>query len=509
MVLKVNNFFRYYMFHLNADELTAGEKAKATIATVALGVFSLGIIPLVCRLAFYDKSFKSLKEPKKGSQEEKTSTLARDLALKSKTSGANPMLSVKEIAREYLSRNPSNQKFLPLDTNEQANFVKTLNLQELTLLGAILSDEQLLNFDLRSLNGNKERFDALFPLNDPKADKILKNFDTQQLRAAKDLLSSEQLARLYPKQIVELTKTLNPQELTFLSSKLSYEQLLKFDLRSLNHSKERFDALYPLNDPKADRALNNFDRDQLIEAKDLLSNEQLKRLQDKQLKVLINFGRNDSKYLINLVNAVYLSNPKRASEMDLPYTEYSYIEKFLPADLRRLHFKGDKKSNLPKEVLEKLETLDVEELKKYSDELTDYDVITYDFTKIPFADLEKRKQIIELLFPNKLLDKRAEKCIPLLLPKQLDAIYLAFSNYHWAQLSDDQLKYVDPLKIADEEERKQAIEAIFSYDSGDRDKQERRLIILKDRPGMLDEIRKDLGELFVKDFPAYFSTETS
>lgn len=79
MTLKIDNFFRYYMFHFNAKELSDQEKLKVRVAAVALGVFSLGLIPLICRLGFYDKSSRVKTTALKGLDLEKLKVLEKTL----------------------------------------------------------------------------------------------------------------------------------------------------------------------------------------------------------------------------------------------------------------------------------------------------------------------------------------------------------------------------------------------------------------------------------------------
>lgn len=55
--MNVNNYFRYYIFHTKAPELSIQDRKKALVATICLSLFSLGIIPLVCRV-LYSHRFK-------------------------------------------------------------------------------------------------------------------------------------------------------------------------------------------------------------------------------------------------------------------------------------------------------------------------------------------------------------------------------------------------------------------------------------------------------------------
>lgn len=60
MHLTINNFFRYYIVNTCAAELTVKAKCTAKILSIVLGIFTLGLAQLICRLALYNRSFKIL-----------------------------------------------------------------------------------------------------------------------------------------------------------------------------------------------------------------------------------------------------------------------------------------------------------------------------------------------------------------------------------------------------------------------------------------------------------------
>lgn len=75
MELNVNNFFRYYIFHYNAEELTKKEQSNAKIMSIVLRALTLGLMHLICQFALYDRSFKI----KKTSDEPKTSKMSQEI----------------------------------------------------------------------------------------------------------------------------------------------------------------------------------------------------------------------------------------------------------------------------------------------------------------------------------------------------------------------------------------------------------------------------------------------
>lgn len=63
--LNVTNFFRYYLFHTDAKELTSDEKCRAKVWAVFTWLLTLCVIPIICRIAFYDRSFQIKKSDPK------------------------------------------------------------------------------------------------------------------------------------------------------------------------------------------------------------------------------------------------------------------------------------------------------------------------------------------------------------------------------------------------------------------------------------------------------------
>ncbi|HEY4832311.1 MAG TPA: hypothetical protein VIH61_07115, partial [Waddliaceae bacterium] len=81
MGLSVNNFFHYYIFHWNARGLTEKERSIAKITSIVLGIFTLGLAHLICRMALYNRSFKI----KRSSDEPKTSDVSAKILNLTKT----------------------------------------------------------------------------------------------------------------------------------------------------------------------------------------------------------------------------------------------------------------------------------------------------------------------------------------------------------------------------------------------------------------------------------------
>lgn len=57
--LNITNFFTYYMFHPNDETLQETDRKTAKIATAILGVFTVGLVHLICRAFFYDREVKA------------------------------------------------------------------------------------------------------------------------------------------------------------------------------------------------------------------------------------------------------------------------------------------------------------------------------------------------------------------------------------------------------------------------------------------------------------------
>ncbi|MCE5316040.1 MAG: macro domain-containing protein [Parachlamydia sp.] len=55
--LTTSNFFKYYMFNPNAPELSSRDRRIAKVATVALFIFTAGIVPLISYAFIYDRNF--------------------------------------------------------------------------------------------------------------------------------------------------------------------------------------------------------------------------------------------------------------------------------------------------------------------------------------------------------------------------------------------------------------------------------------------------------------------
>jgi hypothetical protein len=63
--LTASNFFCYYLFSPCDNKELKDESTKATIAAIAVWLFSLCIIPIICGLLFYNRSFKIIESDPK------------------------------------------------------------------------------------------------------------------------------------------------------------------------------------------------------------------------------------------------------------------------------------------------------------------------------------------------------------------------------------------------------------------------------------------------------------
>lgn len=68
MPLNPVTFFKYYAFHPDDQGLSEADHYKALIGSIALGVLTLGVVHLVCRLFFYDKAIAYIQNPTKSSE---------------------------------------------------------------------------------------------------------------------------------------------------------------------------------------------------------------------------------------------------------------------------------------------------------------------------------------------------------------------------------------------------------------------------------------------------------
>ncbi len=113
MNLKIDNFFRYYMFHCNAMELTVHEQTIARICSIAIGILTVGLVHLICRIAFYSHSFKIQKtlEPKVESVVENVHSPLKN-ATNSQTK-SNPQIVVKSPKTETQPQEQSQKSSSP------------------------------------------------------------------------------------------------------------------------------------------------------------------------------------------------------------------------------------------------------------------------------------------------------------------------------------------------------------------------------------------------------------
>ena len=59
MKLDNTNFFKYFIFHPSSEMLDKGDRVKALVRSVMLGIFTLGLCHVVCALAF--RSYKPVE----------------------------------------------------------------------------------------------------------------------------------------------------------------------------------------------------------------------------------------------------------------------------------------------------------------------------------------------------------------------------------------------------------------------------------------------------------------
>lgn len=243
MELKVGNFFHYYMFNLNAPELSKGDKIKATLAAVALGVFSLGIVPLICRLTMYDKNIGLINKD----DQSKVSKTAEKV--NSKTAE-----KVKAKKTYDLSKPDS------ID-------LKKLSLDEVSELGKLATDEQLGELIFSNLNlfeNDLERFKAIF---DPKESRI------QEMIKGRVVAQDTELMNLFSKEHWKMISDKGALNVSQSVKRLKNPQL--FVDAVFNEDEARFNRLIQTVDLYQ---LKPYLNDNLRKKADVLHNETLKKL---------------------------------------------------------------------------------------------------------------------------------------------------------------------------------------------------------------------------------------
>ncbi|CRX37930.1 hypothetical protein [Estrella lausannensis] len=116
MALNPVNFFKYYAFHPDDQGLSKEDHLKALIGTIALGVLTLGIVHLICRLFFYDKTIAHIQAPTKSSELFHKTLSAEKKSLPGKME-AIPHHPTSDI-RNFQQSRVSIEKGEPLEKNE-------------------------------------------------------------------------------------------------------------------------------------------------------------------------------------------------------------------------------------------------------------------------------------------------------------------------------------------------------------------------------------------------------
>ncbi len=90
----INSFTHYYFAHPLNDNLSKKAKFAALMLTVSLAIFTLGIFPVICRIAFFEKNFTVITKPSK--TDEKTKDVAdRVIEKKPKDKDIDPTADYK------------------------------------------------------------------------------------------------------------------------------------------------------------------------------------------------------------------------------------------------------------------------------------------------------------------------------------------------------------------------------------------------------------------------------
>lgn len=385
------------------------------MAAVALGVFSLGIVPLICRLALYDKSFRVVQ----ADEQNKVTKVAEKLQTKEKNKEVKQTKADSSTVFEYSKMNS-------YDLNKK---VQDLAPFELAKIVPELSDEQVLGLKINS----KAKFDAVYGPNSDidRTSKLIGMMDRDALMEVSAYFSSDLLSA-------------SPVHYAFLT--------------------------------------------------------------DEQAKILISLRRNKKESLREAVQALFINDKERFSLIDLGHTEFAYIQDLLPTKMRIEKYLqlNNPPSKVSPEVLNNLETLSPEELQKVADDLTDAEVLDYDFSKMPNKEESDLEKIMNILYPNKFSSERPANCIPLLLPKQIDTMCNGFSMYHWSQITDHQFSALDFSKIKNENKRKDAINKLLEGRFRDLDFGKRRLALIKDQPEKMKIIKENLNPDLREELKEFF-----
>lgn len=502
MPLKVDNFFHYYMFNLNAKELSSGERLKATIAAVAIGVFSFGLIPLICRISFYDKSFKI----KTADEEGKTSKVAEKLQQeKGRQQGGKSNEKTVQKTRQNSSSRISSKK-----TVEVPKDLSKLSVSELKELAHLLTADQLASIDLFHIRDDEDRFNALFNPEEPKTKEAIQklpnprlmiynkvfsknhwkcltddqvcyvlNYSIPKLQLAVDALFNEDPARharikldsdqkakiaiflkikkAPPKEEVKTfpdLSTLSAKEISNLVQGKTSTELLEVlgAQEKFFDDKEKFKAFFDMTLPVAVELFKDILESYLTSFTELFSDEHWDSLDEGQAKQLI-LNLKDPKLAIEKL----LKDEARFKSLNFTIIELEKIKPFLTPNLLQIV------TDAHKERLANLENFSIKELWDIARVLTDSEALNYDFNKVKNKEPSNLKEIVKALYPF-VYDKRKDRCIPQLSNEQIALMCNGFAFQHWECLNDDQALKVNLSLIVDEKDREDAAIALFFID---------------------------------------------
>lgn len=455
MEITPSNFFRYYI--LKPGELHAlkgvssKEKLGLIVGAIALGVFSLGIVPLVC-LALHNRSFKI----ESGEASQRLSEVGQK--------------TLQTISKE------NNSKELPLTRYRE--------------LEKTLSDQELLEFDLNELNAGeigKAEFAALFRTTKAEGEeearglKLLKQFDLRKGIIYHDLFSDEHKnafgerhkenlekanfnlillledfhlieSRHDDETIVDLAKNLEEHisEETLDEAILKAEFKILFNTDSVDGQPPRGERLVQQLKREEVRALcRAFSKEHwgyltTEQAKDLLSWESKKPSFKTAVEILLGPKDERAKKILNSMDA-------NAIATLFPYLDPSVKELVDPSE---------------KPILAR----NLEENRPSDQELPDFD-----FERVPRNEMNR---VLQLLFSGE--NEEGKRRFGLLKAKQVQDLLPHLDARYTLWITDDQSCNIDYVGIKFLNMHKERIQLIFSGASG-----ERRI------PRMLNEGKSD------------------
>lgn len=435
--LKVTNYFHYYMFHLNADELTAGEKLKATVATIALGVFTLGIVPLICRLAFYDKSFKILKQS--GTDADKTSKLGGKILPAGKGSSHEYVIDLKALKK--------------MDIAELKKLGQSLPMKKVgELIDKIMTSSKPPAEIFKDGNNIDESFNALINFNSRTAADLAVLGDSLTVMQAKGAIlavNKEKFDKEKFRNFINPNKTFDKD----LISRMGSAEIEEYgDLFAPEH-------WAVLSDDQA-----------------IYLTQKLSKLKDKQTPVKVLFNDNEERFR-RLIKKLTLKD-------------------LLPFLSEKLKSEAEQEK---KNTLSNLASLSDKELDKAVSSLDVKEFAGLDFSGFKDKDPNELKRNVRTLFGMRTTYTSSEfdhklQGIP---AKQLEYLCNGFEFSDWIALDTDQLAAMDLTKIKDETVRKKVINDHYRSDKvlrklGDKKDQ---LRIIKDNLSEMD--RQTYQEFFV------------